>query len=348
MQSESNSVTIVGLGNTGSITSPLLARLPQVERITLVDPDVYEESNVAVQNIDMLDIGKPKVAAQADKLRRINPRLDITALQECIEDVPLGLLRGDLLVSCLDSRAARQYVNQAAARMNMPWIDCGILGSQNLVRVNSYASGRDAPCLECAWGPDDYSLLEQEYLCGAGREPAFPSRSSSALGALAASLMTLEITKLFSGELTGHAATRQILLDANNHILRVSTCRRNPDCRFDHMVWAVNPWQCQPESTTVASALKDLGSMQIEGHLFARKLICPVCKRTERSLRLNRPLAHCSVCGCRMASLGFGSLECLNADSAGDFSDRTLAQIGLRAGDIISGGKNNHWLLEAA
>jgi hypothetical protein len=153
---------------------------------------------------------------------------------------------------------------------------------------------------------------------------------------------------LFSGELTGLTATRQILLDAYNHILRVSASRRNQDCRFDHIAWTVNSWHCQLESTTVATALKDLGSMQIEGHLFARKLICPVCKRTERSLRLNRPLAHCSVCGCRMASLGFGSLECLNAESAGYFSDRTLAQIGLRAGDIISGGKNNHWLLEAA
>lgn len=347
MQTESKSVSLAGLGNTGSISAPLLARMTQVARITLVDPDVYEEKNLAVQNIDSQDIGKPKVSAQADKLRRINPRLDVTALQERIEDVPLGKLRGDLFASCLDSRAARQYVNQAAARLNMPWIDCGILGSQNLVRVNFYAPGLDAPCLECAWGPDDYLLLEQEYLCGAGSGLVFPTGSSSALGALAASLMALEITKLFSGELTGPAATRQILLDENNHILRVTTSRRNPDCRFDHMAWAVNPWRCRPESTTVATALKDLGSIQIEGHLFVRELICPGCKRTEQSLRLNRPLAHCSACGRRMASLGFDALERLDADSAREFLDLTLAQIGLRDGDIISSGMNNHWHLEA-
>ena len=347
MQIESKSVSIAGLGNTGSITAPLLARMPQVARITLVDPDVYDEKNLAVQNIDSQDIGKPKVSAQADKLRRINPRLDVIALHERIEDVPLGLLRGDLFVSCLDSRAARQYVNQVAARLNIPWIDCGILGSQNLVRVNLYATGLDAPCLECAWGSDDYSLVEQEYLCGARSGSAFPSSSTSALGALAASLMTLEITKLFSGELTGPAATRQILLDANNHVLRVTTSRRNPDCRFDHMAWTINPWHCQPESTTVATALNELGSIQIEGHLFVRELVCPGCNRAEKSLRLNRPLAHCSACGRRMVSLGFGSLERLDADSAGEFLNLTLAQIGLRDGDIISCGMNNHWLLEA-
>jgi len=49
-----------------------------------------------------------------------------------------------------------------------------------------------------------------------------------------------------------------------------------------------------------------------------------------------------------MVSLGFGALECLDAMSAGEFSDLSLAQIGLRAGDIISSGNNNHWLLEAA
>jgi hypothetical protein len=160
--------------------------------------------------------------------------------------------------------------------------------------------------------------------------------------------MALEIAKLFSGELTGHAATRQILLDAHNHILRVTTSRRNPDCRFDHMAWTINTWRCQPESTTVATALKELGSVQIEGHLFVRELICPGCKRQERSLRLNRPLAHCSDCGQRMVSQGFGSLECLDAESAGEFLNLTLAQIGLRDGDIISSGKNSHWLLEAA
>ncbi len=335
-------------GNTGSHLMPLVARMHQVARIILVDPDVYDEGNVAVQNIDRMDIGKPKVAAQADKLRKIDPNLDVTALQERIEDVPRGLLRCDLLVSCLDSRVARQHVNEIAWRLNTPWIDCGILGSQNLARVNFYTTGPDAPCLECAWGPDDYSLLEQEYLCGAGRGAAFPTMASSALGALAASMMALEIAKLFSGESTAPVAAKQVLFDAQNHIARTSSSRRNRWCRFDHRSWDLQPWRCRPESTTVGDALKALGSLRIEGHRFVQELICPACKITERALRLNRPLARCSACGRRMASSGFGLLESLNEETAGEFAELTLAQIGLRAGDIVSSGKCEHRLLEAA
>jgi molybdopterin/thiamine biosynthesis adenylyltransferase len=335
-------------GNTGSHLLPHLARMSGIARITLVDPDVYEPANLAVQNIDSRDIGQPKVAAQAKKLQLIHSHLEINALQERIEDVPRGLLRGGLIVSCLDSRVARQHVNEIAWRLKTPWIDCGILGSQNLARVNYYAAAHDAPCLECAWGPDEYALIEQEYLCGAGSGSAYPSMASSALGALAASLMALEIAKLISSELTEPATARQVLIDAQHHNLRISTSRRNPWCRFDHRHWAIKPWCCQPESTTVGAALKALGSLRVEGHRFVQEMLCPDCGHKEKALRLNRPPSRCSVCNRRMVTAGFGSLERLDAEFAKEYSDFTLAQIGLRAGDIVSCGKWHHRELEAA
>ena len=53
----------------------------------------------------------------------------------------------DLIVSCLDSKAARQHVNEIAWRLGTPWIDCGVLGSQSLVRVNAYFPAQGSPCL---------------------------------------------------------------------------------------------------------------------------------------------------------------------------------------------------------
>jgi molybdopterin/thiamine biosynthesis adenylyltransferase len=335
-------------GNTGSHLLPHLARMSGIARITLVDPDVYEPANLAVQNIDSRDIGQPKVAAQVKKLHLIHSHLEINALQERIEDVPRGLLRCGLIVSCLDSRVARQHVNEIAWRLKTPWIDCGILGSQNLARVNYYATAHDAPCLECDWGPDEYALIEQEYLCGAGSGSVYPSMASSALGALAASLMALEIAKLLSGEFSEPIPARQVLIDAQHHNLRISTSRRNPWCRFDHRHWVVKPWRCQPEYTTVGAALKTLGSLSVEGHRFVHETQCPGCGLMEKALRLNRPLARCSVCNRRMVSAGFGSLERLDAELAKEFSDFTLAQIGLRTGDIVSCGKWHHRELEAA
>ena len=140
-------------GNIGSHLLPELARMAGVTRLTLADPDTYDSLNLKVQNIDTLDVGQSKVAAQAAKLQHINPDLGLATFEERIEDVPRGLLRCDLMVSCLDSKAARQHVNEIAFRLGIPWIDSGILGSQNLARVNGYASSMDDSCLECSWGP---------------------------------------------------------------------------------------------------------------------------------------------------------------------------------------------------
>jgi len=79
-----------GAGNTGSHLLPHLARMAQVAKLTLVDPDVYTAENLRTQNIDGRDAGLPKVAAQAEKLRRINPGLDVVCAAEAVEDVPRG------------------------------------------------------------------------------------------------------------------------------------------------------------------------------------------------------------------------------------------------------------------
>ncbi len=337
-------------GNTGSHLLPHLARMSCVGRLTLVDPDSYEAGNVGVQNIDASDVGRPKVVVQAAKLRGIRPDLDVMAWQERIEDVPRGLLRSDLLVSCLDSRRARQELNEIAWRLSTPWLDCGVLGSQSMARVSAYVPSYDSPCLECSWNAGaggDYSLLEQEYLCGAGDDSKFPSMASSTLGALAASLLAIEIEKFSRTDSPGPLGSQQLILDAEHHVIQVTAERRNPWCRFDHRTWAIEPWKCDPAVATVREALRALGSLQVDGHHFVSELVCAGCGRRENAPRLNRPLARCPLCNRRMASAGFGSLERLKREYAGEFMDLTLAQVGLRPGDILSSG-NRHWLLVEA
>ncbi len=354
MRMGSHRVVVAGAGgSTGSHLLPHLARMSSISCLTLIDPEFYEPANLAVQSIDRIDVDRPKVAAQAERLRRIRLNigeagLEVVALQQRIEDVPRGLLNCDLIVSCLDSKAARQSVNEIAWRLSTPWIDCGVLGSQNLVRVNAYAPSQDAACLECSWGHDEYSVLEQEYLCGAGGGPAFPTMASSALGALAASLMAIEAAKILGGKRTESIVGRQLILDAEHHTIQVTSGRRNPWCRFDHLSWEIEPWDCDPEATTLAMALSTLGSLRVEGQRFACELTCPGCGHCEKSLRLNRPLARCSACDRRMVSTGFGSLERIDSALVGEFASLTLEQIGLRVGDIVSGDNRHHRLQEAA
>jgi hypothetical protein len=176
--------------------------------------------------------------------------------------------------------------------------------------------------------------------------------ASSALGALAASLMAIEIAKILAGDLAASLASRQLVLDAGNHRMQVTAGKRNPWCRFDHRTWTVEPWDCRPDATALGHALDALGSIRVEGHRFVTDLVCPGCGRRERALRLNRPAARCPACNRRMVTAGFGALDRLDRELAGAYANLSLAQIGLRTGDIVTGGDQHrriqHRLLEAA
>lgn len=335
-------------GNTGSHLVPHLARMGEIARLTLADPDHYDvPTNLHAQNIDRFDGNRAKVQVQAAMVSRINSEIAVVARAERIEDIPRGLLRCDLMVSCLDSKAARQHVNEIAFRLGAPWIDCGVLGSQNLARVNGYVPSSNAPCLECPWGSDEYALLEQEYLCAAGSGAARPTLATSALGALAASLVAIEIEKFLRGDLTNSAVGRQVVFDAQHCSLVVTQCRRNPQCLFDHRTWHIEPWRCRLDSTTLGDTLRALGSVQVEGHHFVSALVCPVCGRREDALRLNRPLAHCAGCGRRMVTPRFDTLDRLDSRLPAAHRDLTMKQAGLHADDVITAGDWHYQLKEA-
>src|ERR1035438_6534958 len=166
------SILVAGVGgNIGAHLLQSLARIPELGHVTLVDRDVYEPRNVVNQDILPRDVGKPKVHVQARRLAEIRPDLEIDAIHAPLESLPLGAWRVDLIAACLDSRAARQTVNERAWRLGVPWVDSGVLGSEWLARVNVYAPAYDAPCLECAWSDADYRLLSQRYPCAGAADP---------------------------------------------------------------------------------------------------------------------------------------------------------------------------------
>ncbi len=73
------SVSIIGVGNTGSAVAINLARLG-IKDITLYDFDDIEPHNLTSQQYDVNDLGKPKVEALAEKLRAINPDIEVNAV----------------------------------------------------------------------------------------------------------------------------------------------------------------------------------------------------------------------------------------------------------------------------
>jgi ssDNA-binding Zn-finger/Zn-ribbon topoisomerase 1 len=283
-------------------------------------------------------------------LQRINPQLRVEAIASAVEDVPLGRLRCDLILACLDSRRARQTVNEVAWRLGIPWIDAGVLGAQLLARVNVYDPAPDGPCLECAWSQTDYEAIEQEYPCAGGSGAPRPSDSPSALGALAASLLAIECQKLLAGDDGCAANGSQVTIDARWRQLHVTNFRRRAGCRFDHRRWELAPLACRLGEFTIGQALELGGGLRVMGHRFIEALMCPGCGWSEpqRRLRLNRPASRCPVCGRRLVPLGF-PLDQLDSKLPAESRGRTLAQAGIAGGDVLSvDGKHYEILAEAA
>lgn len=72
-------VGIAGTGGLGSNVAMMLAR-SGIGYLKLVDRDRVDATNIARQYFDNDDIGKPKADALKDRLGRINPYMEIDAV----------------------------------------------------------------------------------------------------------------------------------------------------------------------------------------------------------------------------------------------------------------------------
>ena len=336
------SIVVAGAGgNIGSHLAPHLARMPEVERVVLIDRDIYEPRNVANQAIAPRDVGTPKAIVQARRLVETRPNLEVQAIHAPLESLPLGAWRADLIVAALDSRAARQAVNERAWRMGVPWVDSGVLGSEWLARVNVYVPGDGAPCTECAWSDEDYRLLEQLYPCGAAAEAA-PNGASAELGALAAAMLALECRKMLAGETACAAIGRQATFNARWHTFSMTSFRRNPRCRFDHATWHIEPLGCDTRRMRIADLIELAGAARVPGQRFVRRLVCPACCGDKRLFHLDGSLdaarRRCGACRRPMAASGFDIVETLDRDLSREVREMTLEEAGLRIGDVVEAG----------
>jgi molybdopterin/thiamine biosynthesis adenylyltransferase len=337
-------VTVVGVGNTGSPALNHLARLPGVAKIVVCDFDTYETKNFTSQEITLADVGRPKAAAQARRLRRLAPNIIVEPIHARVEHVPLAQLRADVILSCVDSAEARQYINEIAWRWGTPWVDVGVNGEEMLARVNVYVPGPDAPCFECQMTPDDYAALEQIYPCTGDRPvgPA-PTNASSALGSLAAALQVIECTKLLDGDLARAAIGHEVLLNAGGHRHFVTRLRRNPHCLFDHATWDIKPIGTPATRLALGAVLGAAGAvaLRVDHRRFVTELTCPVCNSTREVVRLTDRLGptarRCRRCRYTVTPRGFDLRDRLDASELSPKARRrSLAQLGLQSGDVFT------------
>lgn len=358
-------VTIVGIGNIGSNLLDHVARMP-LDQLTLIDPGHYEEKDVAGQSIDRSAIGRAKVQCAAERVRRIAPDLAVTTILARVEDVPMGILRGNIMLSCLDSKISRAYVNQAARRLGSCWIDAGVEPSQMLARVNVYRAEAGCPCAQCAWSDADYATMERRNPCQAGDGVA-PTNAPTSLGALAASIQAIELQKVLCGDWEHSAVGKQVTHCALTHKVYVTSLRVNPNCRCDHQGWRIKPLCVSPADFTLGEALQLVRrkiraetALRVVGKTFVTAVACRHCGVIRRKMlrlegRLTDAQRRCRRCAGELTPVGFEQLDQLDAAELGsragaDWASRSLASMGLNDRDVFQlqdGGRAVHYEIRA-
>ena len=79
-------VVVVGLGGVGAYAAEMIARAG-VGRMTIADADTVSESNINRQLIALHStVGRPKAELMAERLRDINPEIELTVVNRYIKD----------------------------------------------------------------------------------------------------------------------------------------------------------------------------------------------------------------------------------------------------------------------
>jgi len=146
-------VLVAGAGGLGSPSSLYLAAAG-VGYIRLVDGDVAEVSNLNRQVLHWdKDVGREKAESAAEKLRQLNPEIEVDAVvRQITEGNVLELAAGcDLIVDAMDNFPTRYLLNRAAIEKGIPFFHAGIYGASGVITT---IIPRQTACLRCIFpGP---------------------------------------------------------------------------------------------------------------------------------------------------------------------------------------------------
>jgi len=143
-------VFVAGAGGLGSPVAMYLA-VAGVGTIALADHDSVELSNLNRQILHWdTDVGRPKTESAVEKLRAMNPDIEIRAIDRTLNDSNAETLtKGyDLIVDAMDNFPTRYLLNGAAIRHRIPFIHGAIRGFDG--QVMTVIPGRTA-CIRCVF-----------------------------------------------------------------------------------------------------------------------------------------------------------------------------------------------------
>lgn len=117
-------VLVVGVGGVGAYAAEMIARAG-TGRMTIADADTVGESNINRQLIALHStIGRPKVELVAERLRDINPDIELTAVEKYIKDdetyALLDSAHFDYVVDAIDTLSPKLALILACLDRHIP------------------------------------------------------------------------------------------------------------------------------------------------------------------------------------------------------------------------------------
>ncbi len=145
-------VLVVGLGGVGAYAAEMIARAG-VGRMTIADADVVGESNINRQLLALTStIGRNKSEVMAERLRDINPRIELTVITEYIRDEKtyelLDAARYDYVVDCIDTLSPKVNLIAAALERGLPVVSsmgAGAKTDPTIIEVKDIGKSHHCP-----------------------------------------------------------------------------------------------------------------------------------------------------------------------------------------------------------
>ncbi|MBW8074042.1 molybdopterin-synthase adenylyltransferase MoeB [Metallibacterium scheffleri] len=215
------SVALVGAGGLGAPTALYLAAAG-VGRITLIDNDVIERSNLQRQVLySDAEVGQRKVEAAARRLQALNPDIAVEACVTRLDaDNAVALLAGhDVLVDGADNFPARYALSAASLQLRLPMVYGAVERFAGQVSVFDPRRA-DSPCYRCLF----------PYPPAPGEVPSCVEVGVlGVVPGMAGLLQASEVLKLLLG-IGKPLVGRLLLFDALDMRWRESTLPRDTQC----------------------------------------------------------------------------------------------------------------------
>lgn len=159
-------VVCVGVGGANGICESLVRS--GLGRIVLIDFDTVDVTNLVTQGYYMEDIGKLKVEALKERLRRINPAVQVEVVAEDFtaigEDTMDHIMYGtDLLLMMTDNFYAQAHGNLTGLKYQMPTVFAMMYEKARGAEISFMIPGITPACHRCVTGSRYAAYLNEGY-----------------------------------------------------------------------------------------------------------------------------------------------------------------------------------------